>query len=294
MSADRDVTRTVRSWLEDGATTLPDRVLDAVLDQLPATHQRRATWWPARRSAHMNTAAKLGLAATVVVVAALLGYTYLVAPNVGGPGLDDQSPTPIPTPPPASFTEVPSEGTELEPGTYLIDYAAPVRVTITVPAEPYEGNPSPWYKAMFDWGPWHQSNEASIGFGDIANVSVDPCSPEAGVVEPAVGPGVGDLADAIAAVPGVEMTRSEATLDGYAGLLLDLAVNDVPAECPDEARMLETTRGDFILMPGPGDRARIWILDVEGTRLTVWAGEAPGFASPEHLQSLIDTVQIEP
>ncbi len=48
MSTERDVTRIVRSWLEEGATALPDRVLDTVLDQLPATSQRRA-WWPARR-----------------------------------------------------------------------------------------------------------------------------------------------------------------------------------------------------------------------------------------------------
>jgi hypothetical protein len=34
---DRDTTRIVRSWLEVGATSLPDRVLDGVLDQLPAT-----------------------------------------------------------------------------------------------------------------------------------------------------------------------------------------------------------------------------------------------------------------
>ena len=54
MSTDRDVTRIVRSWLEEGATALPDRVLDAVLDQLPATPQRRA-WWPARRFREMNT-----------------------------------------------------------------------------------------------------------------------------------------------------------------------------------------------------------------------------------------------
>ena len=53
MSTDRDVTRIVRSWLEEGATALPDRVLDAVLDQLPATPQRRA-WWPARRFREMN------------------------------------------------------------------------------------------------------------------------------------------------------------------------------------------------------------------------------------------------
>ena len=48
MSTERDVTRIVRSWLEEGVTTLPDRVLDTVLDQIPATRQRRA-WWPARR-----------------------------------------------------------------------------------------------------------------------------------------------------------------------------------------------------------------------------------------------------
>ena len=40
--------------------------------------------------------AKLGLAAAAVVVAALLGFNYLVAPNIGGPGLGD--PTPQPTP----------------------------------------------------------------------------------------------------------------------------------------------------------------------------------------------------
>ena len=54
MSTDRDVTRIVRSWLEEGVTALPDRVLDSVLDQVPATPQRRVTWWPARRLPAMN------------------------------------------------------------------------------------------------------------------------------------------------------------------------------------------------------------------------------------------------
>ena len=60
MSTDRDVTRIVRSWLEDGATALPDRVLDNVLDQLPATPQRRS-WWPARRLREMNMPIRLAL-----------------------------------------------------------------------------------------------------------------------------------------------------------------------------------------------------------------------------------------
>ncbi len=61
MSADRDADRIVRSWLEEGVTTLPDRVLDAVLDQVPATPQRRFTWWPARRLHHMNSIVKFGV-----------------------------------------------------------------------------------------------------------------------------------------------------------------------------------------------------------------------------------------
>lgn len=54
MSSDRDVTRIVRSWLDAGMNVLPDRVLDAVLDQLPATPQRRAGWL-ARRFPIMNS-----------------------------------------------------------------------------------------------------------------------------------------------------------------------------------------------------------------------------------------------
>ena len=58
MSTDRDVTRIVRSWLEEGVTTLPDRVLDDVLDRLPSTRQRRA-WWPARRLREMNNVLRI-------------------------------------------------------------------------------------------------------------------------------------------------------------------------------------------------------------------------------------------
>ena len=72
MSTDRDTTRIVRSWLEEGVTALPDRVLDAVLDQVPATPQRRS-WWPARRIADMNPIAKFAIAAAAVVVIAIVG-----------------------------------------------------------------------------------------------------------------------------------------------------------------------------------------------------------------------------
>jgi hypothetical protein len=95
MSTDRETTRLVRSWLEEGVTSLPDRVLDAVLDQLPATPQRRA-WWPAWRFSDMNTYVKFAIAAAAVLVVAVVGYNFL--PGRGGVGGPAATPSPSPAP----------------------------------------------------------------------------------------------------------------------------------------------------------------------------------------------------
>ena len=107
MSTDRDTTRIVRSWLEEGVTALPDRVLDAVLDQLPATSQRRP-WWPARRFREMNQALKLAIAAAAVVVVALVGINLMPGSGVvGGPAPSlTPSPSPTPTPPPSAVSNL--------------------------------------------------------------------------------------------------------------------------------------------------------------------------------------------
>jgi len=95
MSTDRETTRVVRSWLDDGVTKLPDRVLDAVLDQVPATPQRRSGW-SAWRSYRMSTYAKLAAAAAAVLVVAIAGYQLL--PRGGGVG---GQPTVAPSPSPS-------------------------------------------------------------------------------------------------------------------------------------------------------------------------------------------------
>lgn len=48
MSTDHETTRTVRSWLKSHPDASADRLLDAVLDRLDTTPQRRFAWWPAR------------------------------------------------------------------------------------------------------------------------------------------------------------------------------------------------------------------------------------------------------
>lgn len=44
MTSERDTSRIVASWLEAGSTGLPERVLEAVLSELPSTPQRRHAW----------------------------------------------------------------------------------------------------------------------------------------------------------------------------------------------------------------------------------------------------------
>ena len=76
MSTDRDTTRIVRSWLEEGRTTLPDWVRDDVFDRLPATPQRRSrgTAW---RFLTMPTAAKTAIAAAAVILVAVGAFALL-------------------------------------------------------------------------------------------------------------------------------------------------------------------------------------------------------------------------
>jgi hypothetical protein len=90
VSTERDVERIVRSWLDEGVTQLPDRVLDLALDQIPATPQRRASWL-ARRTPTMNNYARLGLVAAAVLAVVIVGI------GLFGRSLDVGPPT-SPTP----------------------------------------------------------------------------------------------------------------------------------------------------------------------------------------------------
>jgi hypothetical protein len=299
-----DATRIVRLWLEEGVTALPDHVLDAVIDQLPDTSQRRPSWL-ARRTPTMNKIVTIGLAAAAVVVAAFIGYQFLFGTNVGGPppalspspsaepSVTPSASSPSPTGP-VSFTTF-EGGSALPPGDYVIDYAAPVAlVTFTVPDEPFGSDPSPFFKGGFNWGPWHQNNAGRLGVAEIDNLYADPCDPVAGPRDPAVGPAVDDLVAALTDVPGlVASSPVGAELSGYAARYLEIT-GDRPADCVEEPVVWLTTRGDpSLLMPHAGDLHRVWVVDVEGQRLVIWASEDAGFDQTPHLEALVDSLVIE-
>jgi hypothetical protein len=102
MSADRETTRIVRSWLREDGHENADRVLDLVLDQIDTTPQRRATWWPVRRLLTMNNTMRYAVAAVVLSLAALVGLT-LLNNQIGN------EPTPTPSPSDTALGPLPDE-----------------------------------------------------------------------------------------------------------------------------------------------------------------------------------------
>jgi hypothetical protein len=130
MSSDRDTARIVRSWLEEGRTTLPDWVRDDVFDRLPATPQRRSrgTAW---RFLTMPTAAKTAIAAAAVILVAVGALAFLQRPT--GPGVaPTPSPTTAPTPTatPEPVSDLPQSG-PTAPGTYRVGGS---NILVTVPS----------------------------------------------------------------------------------------------------------------------------------------------------------------
>ena len=177
MSTDRDVTRIVRSWLDEGVTALPDRVLDAVLDQLPANPQRR-TFWLARRLPPMNSTFRLGIAAAVVVIAAILGSSYINS-QVGS---DQPTPTPSPS---ATPVPLPSAGA-LAPGSYFLANSDPICaggcsgyrwITFTLPAG-WATSHGLVYKHL------NQPGEVAFSAWTVDQVYADPCHWQGSALSP--------------------------------------------------------------------------------------------------------------
>ncbi len=284
MSTDRETTRIVRSWLDDGVTRLPDRVLDAVLDELPATRQRR-TWWLVRKLFRLNKTAAFGVAATAVVVAAAVLGTRLLPSGglgVGGPA-DDPTPTPMPTPSSIALFTAPDG--ELVAGLYRIDDPFPVEITFDVPRG--------WAKCV--WGPVDPGvcGPQTQGFTVqiIENVVADPCDPDRAPLVPPVGPSVDDLAEAISSLPGFEATNAvDITVDGFRGKELELTAP------PDACGLATWSTADRTNGVGPGEVNLLRILDVDGARVMLAAAHLPGLSEEEiaELRGVMDSVSLAP
>lgn len=300
MNADRETTRIVRSWLEDGVTRLPDHVLDAVLDELPATPQRRATWWPARRLSTMNTTLKFGLAAVVVAVALLIGLSYLGGRNIGDPD-DEATPTAVSTSTPQPTT-TPSPSPSPQTGglplgsTYLLSNTEPVgAMNVTIPAPGWSAELQGGILIKNDSGADPPDGAGLIVFPDDIEwlVPTDPCRWSSTLPEtPAT------TVEQLVAALGSQDSRdasepTEVSIDGHAGFTMILHV-------PDDASFGSCDSGVFCTIAresvareggcqrfhqGPGQIDKLWIVDVDGLPVIIdgaWYDETPS----EHVDEI--------
>ena len=323
MSTDRDVTGIVRSWLEEGATALPDRVLDSVLDQLPATSQRRP-WWPARRFREMNNVWKLAIAAAAVVVVAIVGINLL--PGRGRCGRPAWPARPrrqrqarhrrSPSPSPASFPDGPlAAGSVYDPA--ICGARGPVHGAGWLHRSGRGGRLDPCHVHRSGWLDRARRHYRSLRRGLLATRrSGSALHPRRLVVHrsklcggsgpdfpgPSIPTGttVDEFVTALVDHPDLDVTSPVAvTLGGYSGKYLELRA---PANTTTDELGPDPSGCNYyfvwepgIYAQGPNALWRIWVLDVNGVRVVVRADSFPGTTAQiqAQLQAIVDSIQIE-
>ena len=197
----------------------------------------------------------------------------------------------------------------LEPGTYSIDPdldpSTPLRVVYEVPFEGW----SQWIGAVKST----DGGDVGVSITTVTNLVRHGCRDHSWA-DPPVGPGVDDLAAALADLAPFRVTSppKDMTIYGYRGKYLELTVPDLPVEGEGDDRRftgcvggnlkswvaaVDTEPGDaFYGYNGePGRTEEFWILDVEGTRLMIeanWSPDSPRKDVAE-MRAILDSIRIE-
>jgi hypothetical protein len=285
MSADRDVTRIVRSWLHEDAHEDADRILNLVLDEIDTTPQRSVSWLARMFSLASNP---VGLALTAAVVVALvLGISLLSRPSVGN--YPQSTPTPRPS---ASPISLPGATWPLEPGTYSLP-SFPLGITFEVPAGWHSCSDSLLEQSVC-YTPAGAIEDTRVSFVIVANVVADPCSPGEEALEPPVGPSVDDLVAAISSLEGFEASAPiDVIVDGYHGKSFTLST---PRNPPCDMKTWATAYRTNNVSAGEVDLSQI--LDVNGTRLVItgdyFPAEPAGAELRAAVEQIIASVHISP
>jgi hypothetical protein len=235
MTHERDIERLLDSWLSDGPTATPDRVIDAVADRIGRQPQRPA-WRLAWRHHPMNAYLKpLALVAATILVA-FLGFNL-----VGGfkTNSDVAAPSPSATPSPAP-SATPTPSTAATPLASSAAYACDPGKTCSglLPAGDHTTGS---FSVPFSFTtPEGWVNRADIshayvvdtGVGIAAPISVlskiviveqtPACSPTA---KSGAGDSVQDIVDLVRTHPGLDAVDPVAVeIGGYRGQSIDFTV----------------------------------------------------------------------
>jgi hypothetical protein len=163
-----------------------------------------------------------------------------------------------------------------------------VRITFAVPAGwAYVDD---WYVAKPNTYPIF-----GVGFNNVANIYTDSCPSV--LVDPPVGPTVDDLASAWANLPGFNATAaSDITVDGFHGKQVEFTVPDYnKADCAyGSFKLLNAVGGGDYWAQGPNQHHRLWIVDVNGTRLVIAATSFPDTSPQDRaaIDEILASIQI--
>jgi hypothetical protein len=270
VTTSRDPERLLAAYLADGMEVLPDRVVDAVLDEVHGTRQRAVIGpW---RTPLMNSVLKMAFAAAAIVAVVVAGLNFLPRNDggVGGPG--------------ASASPEPS----LRTSTVSIAIAGvpdgtPPTLTADLPAG-WEA-PSP-----FVFGSANIHAFVSL----VDNTYSDPCAHIQRA--PKVGPTIADLATALGEIPGTTATDPiEATVGGNVATSIEVTL---PASLPCAPEQFyywqDSPDADWWSLR-PDERLRVWIVEAGGERIAIAARMYPITTEAEkaELQGIVDSIVFD-
>lgn len=310
MSTHSNFDRISEAWLAEGPTQLADRVLDAALDEVHLTRQRRRlpVLW---RFNPMPVSVRLAAAAVIGVL--LVGVIYMNLPgrnDVGGQGV---SPSPSATQAPPSPTQAPPSPTlgsgllpdgTLAAGRYILKPRE--NSTFTALADV----PSGWIGGA-SWiveGPGIGGNGPTgtfVAFPGGEGLYSDPChwdvdgsgSPDQPDV--VVGPSVMNLVDALRANTSyTASTPGPVTFGAFSGFELEIELAPDLTICDKDT----DGEGEAYVFPGgmysQGDSNRwhLFIVDVDGARVVLVLGsfEATPAAAQQAAQAIVDSLEFTP
>jgi hypothetical protein len=275
MTTHRDPDALLAAYLVSGMDVLPDRVVDAVLDEAHRTRQR-VVFGP-RRTPIMNSTLKLAFAAAAVVVVVVAGLNFLPTRSSGiGSGGASPSPSVSPSPSPSPST------------TRLTVAGLPDGTLPTLTAE----LPAGWELGGSTFNFNAEDINAFVSLVD--NTFSDPCAHVQRV--PKVGPSVADLATALGEIPGTTATEPiQTTVAGLAATNLDVTL---PAALPCALDQFyywqDAPDGDWWPQRAE-ERLRVWIVEAGGQRIAVAARMYPNTSEAQkaELQGIVDSIEFE-
>jgi len=282
---DDEFERIARSWLADGPASMSDRALRSALDEIHSTRQHRAMA-PVRRLMSMGNTFRLAALAAAIMLATVVAGSRISPLGGGVGGADAPSPTTGPSTSPTPRLMTTGDWAPLEPGTYVTGDPFLVRVTFTVPAG-WEGNMGGPYAVFLG-----TAGPDMLRFQIFNKVYADPCDASPVLLDPLPGPSVDDLVNALAGLPGLQITSpTDVTLGAYQGKQLTLGVPAGGGPC----RVWELPLGATNDMLG-GEQQRVLVLDIDGQRLVIDVPDSVGL-TPEtkaEVQAVLDSIHIEP